>query len=46
MALGGASLLAGRKNQTNLHALAIMNAMTTCTHQYEEYVGPGFSRPG
>jgi hypothetical protein len=43
MALGGASLLAGRRNQTNLHALAVMNAMTMCAHQYEEYVGPGFS---
>ncbi|HEY4464212.1 MAG TPA: HXXEE domain-containing protein [Streptosporangiaceae bacterium] len=42
MALGGASLLAGRKNQTNLRALAVMNAMTMCAHQYEEYVDPGY----
>jgi hypothetical protein len=42
MALGGASLLAGRKNQENLRALAVMNAMTMCAHQYEEYVDPGY----
>ena len=42
MALGGASLLAGRKNQTNLRALAVMNGMTMCAHQYEEYVDPGY----
>ena len=42
MALGGASLLAGRKNQKNLRALAVMNAMTMCAHQYEEYVDPGY----
>jgi hypothetical protein len=42
MALGGASLLAGRKNQANLRALAVMNAMTMCAHQYEEYVDPGY----
>ena len=42
MALGGASLLAGRKNQTNLRTLAVMNAMTMCAHQYEEYVDPGY----
>lgn len=41
MALGGASLLAGRKTQTNLRALSVMNAMTMCAHQYEEYVDPG-----
>jgi len=45
MALGGASLLAGRKTQTNLRALSVMNAMTMCAHQYEEYVDPG-SFPG
>ena len=39
IALGGASLLAGRKNQTNLRALAVMNAMTMCAHQYEEHRG-------
>jgi len=42
MVLGGASLLAGRKNQTNLRALAVMNGMTMCAHQYEEYVDPGY----
>jgi hypothetical protein len=42
MALGGASLLAGRKHQTSLRALAVMNAMTMCAHQYEEYVDPGY----
>jgi hypothetical protein len=42
MVLGGASLLAGRKHQTNLRALAVMNAMTMCAHQYEEYVDPGY----
>ncbi|WP_228000054.1 HXXEE domain-containing protein [Nocardia australiensis] len=42
MALGGASLLAGRKSQTNLRALSVMNAMTMCAHQYEEYVDPGY----
>lgn len=42
MVLGGASLLAGRKTQTNLRALAVMNAMTMCAHQYEEYVDPGW----
>ena len=42
MALGGASLLAGRKNQTNVRALAVMNGMTMCAHQYEEYVDPGY----
>ncbi len=42
MALGGASLLIGRKNQTNLRALSVMNAMTMCAHQYEEYVDPGW----
>ncbi|HYY19799.1 MAG TPA: HXXEE domain-containing protein [Streptosporangiaceae bacterium] len=42
MALGGTSLLAGRRNQTNLRALAVMNAMTMCAHQYEEYVDPGY----
>jgi hypothetical protein len=42
MVLGGASLLAGRKTQTNLRALAVMNAMTMCAHQYEEYVDPGY----
>lgn len=41
MALGGASLLIGRKRQ-NLRALAVMNAMTMCAHQYEEYVDPGW----
>jgi hypothetical protein len=43
MVLGGASLLlAGRKNPTNVRALAVMNAMTMCAHQYEEYVDPGY----
>jgi hypothetical protein len=42
MVLGGASLLAGRKDQTNLRAPAGMNAMTMCAHQYEEYVDPGY----
>jgi hypothetical protein len=42
MAQGGASLLAGRKNQANLRALAVMNAMTRCAHQYEEYVDSGY----
>ena len=42
MVLGGASLLAGRKNQTNVRALAVMNGMTMCAHQYEEYVDPGY----
>ncbi|WP_216896655.1 HXXEE domain-containing protein [Nocardia alni] len=42
MALGGVSLLAGRKSQTNLRALSVMNAMTMCAHQYEEYVDPGY----
>ena len=42
MVLGGASLLIGRKSQTNLRALAVMNAMTMCAHQYEEYVDPGW----
>jgi hypothetical protein len=42
MVLGGASLLAGRRTQTNLRALAVMNGMTMCAHQYEEYVDPGY----
>lgn len=42
MVLGGASLLIGRKTQTNLRALSVMNAMTMCAHQYEEYVDPGW----
>jgi hypothetical protein len=42
MVLGGVSLLAGRKTQTNLRALSVMNAMTMCAHQYEEYVDPGW----
>jgi hypothetical protein len=42
MVLGGTSLLVGRKNQTNVRALAVMNAMTMCAHQYEEYVDPGY----
>ena len=42
MVLGGASLLIGRKSQTNLRALSVMNAMTMCAHQYEEYVDPGY----
>lgn len=42
MALGGASLLAGRKHQTSLRALAVMNATMMCAHQYEEYVDPGY----
>jgi hypothetical protein len=42
MALGGASLLLGRKKVRNLRAIAIMNGMTMCAHQYEEYVDPGY----
>ena len=42
MVLGGVSLLIGRKTQTNVRALAVMNAMTMCAHQYEEYVDPGW----
>jgi hypothetical protein len=42
MVLGGVSLLIGRKSQTNLRALSVMNAMTMCAHQYEEYVDPGW----
>jgi hypothetical protein len=42
MVLGGVSLLVGRRTQTNLRALAVMNAMTMCAHQYEEYVDPGW----
>ena len=42
MVLGGASVLAGRRTQTNLRALAVMNGMTMCAHQYEEYVDPGY----
>jgi hypothetical protein len=42
MVSGGASLLLGRKTQTNLRALAVMNAMTMCAHQYEEYVDPSY----
>src|SRR5919107_2933822 len=42
MALGGTSVLAGRKNLTNPRVLAVMNAMTMCAHQYEEYVDPGW----
>ena len=42
MVLGGSSLLIGRKKQTNLRALAVMNYMTMCAHQYEEYVDPGW----
>lgn len=42
MVLGGVSLLIGRKTQTNLRALSVMNAMTMCAHQYEEYVDPGW----
>ena len=41
MALGGASLLASRK-KPNVRALAVMNGMTMCAHQYEEYVDPGY----
>jgi hypothetical protein len=42
MALGGASLVLGRKKMRNRRALAVMNAMTMCAHQYEEYVDPGY----
>ena len=43
MVLGGVSLLAGsRKTQPNVRALAVMNGMTMCAHQYEEYVDPGY----
>ena len=42
MALGGGSLLASRKKQTNLRALAVMNSMTMAAHQVEEYVEPGW----
>lgn len=45
MVLGGVRLLEGRKTQTNLLALSMMNAMTMCVHQYEQYVEPG-SFPG
>jgi len=41
MALGGTSVLAGRK-ELSPRALAVMNAMTMCAHQYEEYVDPGW----
>ena len=42
MALGGATLLANRKNVTNLRALAVMNSMSMSAHQFEEYVEPGW----
>jgi hypothetical protein len=42
MVVGGASLLLGSKHQTNLRELAVMNYMTMCAHQYEEYVDPGY----
>ena len=42
MAVGGGAVLAGRRNLTNPRALAVMNAMTMCAHQYEECVDPGW----
>jgi hypothetical protein len=42
MALAGGSLLAGRKTQTSLRALAVMNSIAMSAHQYEEYVDPGY----
>jgi hypothetical protein len=42
MALGGASVLAGRSKLTNLRALSAMNLIALTVHQYEEYVDPGY----
>ena len=42
MALGGGSLVASRKNQPNLRALAVLNSMSMAAHQFEEYVEPGW----
>lgn len=42
MALGGASVLAGRRKLTNLRALSVMNLIALAVHQYEEYVDPGY----
>jgi hypothetical protein len=42
MALGGASVLAGRKKLTKLRALSVMNLIALAVHQYEEYVDPGY----
>ena len=42
MVLGGVSVLLNRKSQTSPRALAVMNGMTMCAHQYEEYVDPGY----
>lgn len=42
MAVGGASVLGGRKKLTNPRALAVMNLLALAVHQYEEYVDPGF----
>jgi hypothetical protein len=39
-----ANLLLGRKKMRNLRALAVMNGMTMCAHQYPEYVDPGYCR--
>lgn len=41
MVLAGGSVLASRKNQSP-RALSVMNAITMCVHQYEEYVDPGY----
>jgi hypothetical protein len=42
MALGGATVLAGRKKLANLRALSVMNLIALAVHQYEEYVDPGY----
>jgi hypothetical protein len=42
MALGGATVLAGRSKLTNLRALSAMNLIALTVHQYEEYVDPGY----
>ena len=31
-----------QQNQTNPRTLAVMNGMTMCAHQYEEYIDPGY----
>lgn len=42
MALGGATILAGRTKLTNLRALSAMNLIALTVHQYEGYVDPGY----
>lgn len=42
MALGGATVFAGRSKLTNLRALSAMNLIALTVHQYEEYVDPGY----